>query len=273
MTDRGVPVNQEKPEVDTEDAEAIAAYDAALRDFTIELNRLHIAFGAPSYAVIAKASLRPKLTKAGLNEALSGKRLPSVDSLLEFVRVVSGPLPPPADAPAPRCHPELADVWRARWQEVKFAQRRAQAPWRRLRDTVRETLDEAYREAQAVRAAAYEEAERIVSEARRAVDEVWKPESAGISESPDFVAEGSVLAPDLPPSAWLALLRSQPFWFAVPVARPLFPEYGGTVPIAELAPGNWYLAVAVNQATWEILAQTKEGVRGLVRDIAGIEVG
>lgn len=93
----------------------------------MELNRLHIAFGAPSYEVITKASVRPRLTKAGINEALSGKRLPSIDSLLEFVGVVSNPLPPPADAPAPRCRPDLADAWRARWQEVKFTQRRAQA--------------------------------------------------------------------------------------------------------------------------------------------------
>lgn len=137
VTDGGMSVTQQRPEIDTEDAEAIAAYDAALRDFTIELNRLHIASGAPSYAAIAKASVRPKLTKAGINEALSGKRLPSIDSLMEFVRVVSSA---PADAPAPRCEPKLAEAWKARWQEVKFAQRRAHAPWRRLRDTVREPL-------------------------------------------------------------------------------------------------------------------------------------
>ncbi|MEV5358605.1 hypothetical protein [Streptomyces sp. NPDC052693] len=159
MTQEGIGVN-------AEDTEAIAAYEAALRDFSIELNRLHIAHGAPSYAAIVKASVRPKLTKAGINEALSGKRLPSIDSLMEFVRVVSSPLPPPAKSLSSRCQPELAEAWRARWQQTKFAQRRAQAPWRRLRDTVRETLDEAYREAEAVRAAARAEADRIVAEAR-----------------------------------------------------------------------------------------------------------
>src|SRR5690606_6986546 len=34
-----------------------------------------------------------------------------------------------------------------------------------------------------------------------------------------------------------------PFWFAVPVARPLYGEDGSPNPIAELAPGTWYLAV------------------------------
>ena len=34
-----------------------------------------------------------------------------------------------------------------------------------------------------------------------------------------------------------------PFWFAVPVARPLYAEDGSPTPIAELAPGTWYLAV------------------------------
>lgn len=81
-----------------------------------------------------------------------------------------------------------------------------------------------------------------------------------------------MLAPDLPPSAWLTLVTSRSFWFAVPVATPLFHEHGGTAPIAELEPGGWYLAVSVNQATWEILAQTADGRRGLVRHIAGIQV-
>ncbi|MCX4707153.1 hypothetical protein [Streptomyces sp. NBC_01373] len=339
-------MTQERPEVDTEDAEAIAAYDRALRDFTIELNRLHIAFGAPSYAVIAKASVRPKLTKAGINEALSGKRLPSIDSLLEFVRVVSSPLPPPVDAPAPRCQPELAKVWRTQWQEVKFAQRQAHAPWRRLRDTVRKTLDEAYRQAEAVRAAAYEEAERIVSDARHTAghsmwprpdetvkhtdaaaevpnlppsfDEAYRQaeavRAAAYEEAERIVSDARHTAghsmwprpdetvkhtdaaaevPNLPPSFWSAMLsavlHATPFWFAVNAATTLVSEDNGAAPIAvsedngaapiaSLVPGTWYLAVEVKADANGpcIVAQTPDGRRGLVplSDlVAGVQIG
>ncbi|MFF3326425.1 DivIVA domain-containing protein [Streptomyces sp. NPDC002889] len=161
-------MTQSSPGVDPKDTAAIAASDEALRDFTAELNRLHIAFGAPSYAAIAKFSVRPKLTKAGLNEALSGKRLPSLEALLEFVRVVSNPLPPLPDAPATfRASAELRDAWRTRWQQVKFLQRQAQGPWKHVRATAQETLDQALREAEEIRAAAHEEADHIRAEARK----------------------------------------------------------------------------------------------------------
>ncbi|MDQ0945982.1 hypothetical protein [Streptomyces sp. V1I1] len=150
------------PQVEPEDAAAIAAYEEALREFTMELNRLHIAYGAPSYATLAKASVRPRLTKAGLNEVLSGKRFPSLEALLEFVRVVSNPQPPLPDTPATsRARPELADQWRSRWQHVKFLQRQAHAPWKRLRATVQDTLDQALGEAEDVRATAHEQAARL----------------------------------------------------------------------------------------------------------------
>ncbi|MFF3327851.1 hypothetical protein [Streptomyces sp. NPDC002889] len=172
------------PEVEPEDAAAITAYDEALREFTIELNRLHIEYGAPSYATIARASVRPKLTKAGLNEVLSGKRFSSLEALLEFVRVVSNPQPPSPGTPAAsRVRPELVDQWRSRWQHVKFLQRQAHAPWKRLRATVQDTLDQALREAEAVRATAHEEAaclragaeaeaERLRSQAQHDADEL-----------------------------------------------------------------------------------------------------
>ncbi|MGW2183308.1 hypothetical protein ACWCXX_35755 [Streptomyces sp. NPDC001732] len=306
MVDKEAPVAQEKPEVEAEDAEAIAVSDAALHDFTIELNRLHISFGAPSYAVIAKASVRPKLTKAGINEALAGKRLPSIDSLMEFVRVVSSPLPPPAGAPAPRCRPDLAEAWRVRWQEVKFAQRRAAAPWRRLRNTVRETLDEAYREAQAVRETAHEEADRLsreaqavretaykeadrilreaqavrekaykeadllLADAQRTADIARKPEPRP-AKNPGAAAEDPTAVPTISPELQAALLKGTPFWFSVPKPTTLFPEDGGTTPVAVLAPGQWYLAIGGNQS--EFTAHSEDGRRGLVRDFAYIQVG
>ncbi|MFF4247354.1 DUF5336 domain-containing protein [Streptomyces sp. NPDC001822] len=62
-----------------------------------------------------------------------------------------------------------------------------------------------------------------------------------------------------------------PFWFAVPVARPLYGEDGAPNPIAELAPGTWYLAV--EQRGPGLIAQTQDGRRGLLQDTTGIQRG
>ncbi|MEV7870587.1 hypothetical protein AB0P17_31840 [Streptomyces sp. NPDC088124] len=62
-----------------------------------------------------------------------------------------------------------------------------------------------------------------------------------------------------------------PFWFAVPVARPLFGEDGSPSPIAELAPGTWYLAVEQRGAG--LVAQTQDGRRGVLQDTSGIQRG
>ncbi|MFE0403998.1 hypothetical protein ACFW19_19165 [Streptomyces nigra] len=62
-----------------------------------------------------------------------------------------------------------------------------------------------------------------------------------------------------------------PFWFAVPVARPLFAEDGSPSPIAELAPGTWYLAVEQRGAA--LVAQTQDGRRGVLQDTSGIQRG
>ncbi|RSS37586.1 DUF5336 domain-containing protein [Streptomyces sp. WAC08241] len=62
-----------------------------------------------------------------------------------------------------------------------------------------------------------------------------------------------------------------PFWFAVPVARPLYAEDGGQAPIAELAPGTWYLAV--EQRGQALVAQTQDGRRGVLQDTTGIQRG
>ncbi|MFF4346372.1 hypothetical protein [Streptomyces sp. NPDC001530] len=62
-----------------------------------------------------------------------------------------------------------------------------------------------------------------------------------------------------------------PFWFAVPVPRPLFAEDGSQAPIAELAPGTWYLAVEQRGAT--LVAQTQDGRRGVLQDTSGIQRG
>ncbi|MDN3297857.1 hypothetical protein QWM81_28230 [Streptomyces ficellus] len=62
-----------------------------------------------------------------------------------------------------------------------------------------------------------------------------------------------------------------PFWFAVPVARPLYAEDGSPTPIAELAPGTWYLAV--EQRGQGLVAQTQDGRRGVLQDTTGIQRG
>uniref|UniRef100_UPI0037D9DA85 hypothetical protein n=1 Tax=Streptomyces winkii TaxID=3051178 RepID=UPI0037D9DA85 len=63
----------------------------------------------------------------------------------------------------------------------------------------------------------------------------------------------------------------QPFWFAVPVTRPLFGEDGTPQPVAELAPGTWYLAV--EQRGPALIAQTQDGRRGILQDTSGIQRG
>ncbi|MET9470402.1 hypothetical protein ABZY44_37590 [Streptomyces sp. NPDC006544] len=63
-----------------------------------------------------------------------------------------------------------------------------------------------------------------------------------------------------------------PFWFAVPVARPLYAEDGSHTPIAELAPGTWYLAVEQHGAA-TLVAQTQDGRRGVLNDTSGIQRG
>ncbi|TDC76091.1 DUF5336 domain-containing protein [Streptomyces hainanensis] len=63
----------------------------------------------------------------------------------------------------------------------------------------------------------------------------------------------------------------QPFWFAVPATRPLYGEDGAPTPIAELAPGTWYLAV--EQRGQQLVAQTQDGRRGVLQDTSGIQRG
>ncbi|WP_445530083.1 hypothetical protein [Streptomyces cyslabdanicus] len=62
-----------------------------------------------------------------------------------------------------------------------------------------------------------------------------------------------------------------PFWFAVPAPRPLFAEDGSPAPIAELAPGVWYLAV--EQRGQGLLAEMQDGRRGVLQDSSNIQRG
>jgi hypothetical protein len=74
-----------------------------------------------------------------------------------------------------------------------------------------------------------------------------------------------------PPQAQPPAADFSPFWFAVPVPRPLFAEDGSPTPIAELAPGTWYLAV--EQRGQGFVAQTQDGRRGVLQDTSGIQRG
>lgn len=75
-----------------------------------------------------------------------------------------------------------------------------------------------------------------------------------------------------PPAATGGPSDFSPFWFAVPVSRPLMPEDGSSsVPIAELTPGVWYLAVEQRGAV--LIAQTQDGRRGALQDTSGIQRG
>ncbi|WP_049580880.1 DUF5336 domain-containing protein [Streptomyces sp. SBT349] len=73
------------------------------------------------------------------------------------------------------------------------------------------------------------------------------------------------------PAAGGADPNFQPYWFAVPAARPLYGEDGSPTPVAELAPGTWYLAV--EQRGQALVAQTQDGRRGVLQDTSGIQRG
>ncbi|MET7284791.1 hypothetical protein [Streptomyces sp. NPDC005573] len=73
------------------------------------------------------------------------------------------------------------------------------------------------------------------------------------------------------PAQQPAAAEFSPFWFAVPMTRPLFAEDGSPSPIAELAPGTWYLAVEQRGAA--LVAQTQDGRRGILQDTSGIQRG
>ncbi|MEE1928566.1 DUF5336 domain-containing protein [Streptomyces sp. TRM 70351] len=90
-----------------------------------------------------------------------------------------------------------------------------------------------------------------------------QPQPAGGQPQP-APAQGGQPQPAADPSF-------QPFWFAVPVARPLTGEDGSPHPVAELTPGTWYLAV--EQRGQALVAQTQDGRRGLLQDTSGIQRG
>ncbi|RKT16561.1 histidine kinase/DNA gyrase B/HSP90-like ATPase [Streptomyces sp. 1114.5] len=186
MTDRPV-------ETDPGDLAAVAAYDERFAAFVAELNRLHIEYGAPSYGEICGAAQVFKLPKAGITDLLTGKRLPSMSFLLEFVRVVSNPLP--VDGRTPRghkAHPELIEHWRRRWVELKALNRQVQSPLGRLRNAGKQLVEEAERAAAEKAGAAEEQARQIRSRAEAeaaAVLEEARRQAAHLVEEAEARAE------------------------------------------------------------------------------------
>ncbi|MES4892824.1 hypothetical protein [Streptomyces sp. NPDC096012] len=147
---------------------AVTAYWEALHDFADQLNALHISRGAPSYRDIARASREPKLSQAGITEFLKGRRLPQLKALMEFIRVVSAE-PHVTTDPATSLD-AVQEEWRSRWTHVRSLQRQAQDPLAHLKTTVKATLDQAEKDAEALRFAARDEAARIRADAEAAAD-------------------------------------------------------------------------------------------------------
>lgn len=97
------------------------------------------------------------------------------------------------------------------------------------------------------------------------------PQQPSYGTPPQQAQAGQPFGQPQPQPAPAPAADFSPFWFAVPVARPLFAEDGSQAPIAELAPGTWYLAV--EQRGPALVAQTQDGRRGVLQDTSGIQRG
>lgn len=110
---------------------------------------------------------------------------------MEFVRVVS--LEPHAATGEAASPDALREEWRSRWTHVRSLQRQAQDPLGHLKTTVKATLDQAEKEAEALRLAARGEADRIRAEAEAAADRLTasaKQRAAELLEHAREQAEG-----------------------------------------------------------------------------------
>ncbi|MFD7125789.1 protein kinase, partial [Streptomyces anulatus] len=63
----------------------------------------------------------------------------------------------------------------------------------------------------------------------------------------------------------------EPFWFAVPVRRPLMSETEEQQEVGELIPNVWYLAVEKREPG--LIAMSQDGRRGFLLDTSGIQRG
>lgn len=151
----------------TEDQrEAVDAYARELAAFSDALHVLHVDRGSPAYreiAAAAGAAGRVSLSSSAISEAISGKRLPSLDFTLELVRQLAG------------SDQGVREQWRERWKRVKLHQRQAGAY--RKRSGVRSKIGQGPDQSppgsdQEVLSAARLEAERIVKEAQAEAESI-----------------------------------------------------------------------------------------------------
>ncbi|MFD5519622.1 nucleoside monophosphate kinase [Streptomyces sp. NPDC127066] len=146
--------------------EAADAYARELAAFADALHILHVDRGAPSYREIATAAGtagRMALSSSAISEAISGKRLPSMDFTLELVRQLVGP------------DQGMRDQWRERWKRVKLHQRQASAYRKQsgTRNKIGEGLEQPLSGGdQEVLPAARVEAERIVKDAQAEAESI-----------------------------------------------------------------------------------------------------
>ncbi|MFE4579434.1 nucleoside monophosphate kinase [Streptomyces chartreusis] len=163
------------PTDDTGDA--ANTYARELVGFAAALRVLHVDRGSPSYREIAAAAGdagRVSLSSSAISEALSGKRLPSMDFTLELIRQLAG------------SDQEIREQWRERWKRVKLHQRQAttyrrqsqsrsengQRPLKDAPDGFQDALSAARLEAERIIKSAQEEAEAIIESARIQADEM-----------------------------------------------------------------------------------------------------
>ncbi|WUW21122.1 serine/threonine protein kinase [Streptomyces sp. NBC_01463] len=135
-------------------------------------------------------------------------------------------------------------------------------------DEIEKRAEQLRAEAESLRADAERRARRTVEDARREADAIlaragsrakrqageessggWRSARGGAGPAEDFT----------------------PFWFAVPVPRPLYGVDGSQRQIAELATGVWYLALEHHERG--LVAQTEDGRRGVLQDTTGIQRG
>jgi serine/threonine protein kinase len=151
----------------------------------------------------------------------------------------------------------------------------AEALHARLRELVpRDTEEQANAHAARIVERARAEADALYERARREVAELFR---AARERADELVRSAEEQIPESRAAAEALLSEANPyadfspFWFAVPVTRPLYAEDGSPTPMAKLAPGTWYLAV--EQRGQALVAQTQDGRRGILRDTSGIQRG
>lgn len=130
------------------------------------------------------ASSDRRLTEADIDEAFSGKVLPSIDVVIDIARVLSDYSQVSEDSTvALRAQQQRTEEWKDRWRELSRRQHGVQEALRRIRNATRAVVTGATAEAESVRSEAHQhaiqirhqaavEAERVINHARQAAADV-----------------------------------------------------------------------------------------------------